>query len=52
MSNPARADIDRQRILDGHWEGNQGALLARMRAVVKAQHRMTLRDPDAPCANR
>ncbi len=43
VATEVRADIDRQRHLDHQRGGGQPALLARMRAVVEAQHRLALR---------
>ena len=52
MATSTRVDIDRQRRLDHQRGGGQVALLARMRAVVEAQHRLALRDPHAAYALR
>jgi hypothetical protein len=37
MALVARSEVERQKVIDRHWTGHQGALMARMAAVVEAQ---------------
>jgi hypothetical protein len=47
MATSARDDIDLQRIIDEPHHCGQAVMMARMRAVVVAQQRMSQREPDA-----
>ena len=52
MATVARRDITRQQAYDRNHDGQQGALLARMAAVVDAQQALTHREEGAGYALR
>jgi hypothetical protein len=37
VATVARSDVERQKVFDRNWNDRQGALLARMAAVISAQ---------------
>jgi hypothetical protein len=47
MATSTRIDIDRQRDIDDARYSPQASLAARMKAVLQAQRRLCLREPDA-----
>jgi hypothetical protein len=48
MPGSARTDIDLQRIIDEPHHSRQAMIMARMRAVVVAQQRMSQRESPTP----
>jgi len=43
----ARSDVERQKVIDQHWDDRQATLLARMAAVIGAQRAAAAGELDA-----
>jgi hypothetical protein len=52
VATAARSDVERQKVIDQHWDDRQGTLMARMAAVVAAQRATMAGEFDARYALR